>query len=573
MKCAWRKFVGGGLTLIVVLMHSNTVMAYLTLRQTDWSGGYGQQVWGNPTKFQENYHIDYATPGELKVPGNDTWYDPAWKYRKRIEIDNSEQGELDHFPVLVVLEHKVNIDYKKLQADTGNDIRFTDEDGKTIIPHDIERWDQGGKSYIWVKIPQIKDHQKDYFYMYYGNPQAGSGGDSQATFDNKYVGVWHLNETIDNGGKHTDATQEGNHGTLGDRNNSPGSAVAGQVGFGQQLAGVSGDDIGVTDDDSLDFGTSTEFTLSMWAKMEGTAKATQRFFSKGTFPNWVLSYNSASGFFMTITNSSGSQCVVRRSTQEIEDGVWHHLNVVVFRHATTCSVDDVLLYVDGAKIATSSPGGSVTTNINLDTINRLSFGTNAGGAGSPLKGVIDEVRISKAARSVAWIQADYKTQTNTYLSFGHEELFGSELLSSVFDAGTGKSWGYLSYTADELDKAKAKVKVRTGNNMYLTDAPDFETCDSITNKADISTNKCVVDGHRYIQYQVILDSTEVNKTPVFKEISISDYLPSTTKPVVKGVATLQLNKVPKAAPSPQQTSNDRGGFLQPVINFFEAIFK
>src|SRR3989344_1709820 len=310
MKCAWRKVIGGGLALIVMLMHSNTVLAYLTLKQTDWSGGYGQQVWSDATKFKEYYHVDYQTKGELKIPGNDTWYDPAWKYRRRIEIDNSEQGELDHFPVLVVLEHKVNFEYWKTQKESGNDIRFTDSDGKTIIPHDIERWDQGGKSYIWVKIPQIKDHQKDYFYVYYGNPAAGSGGDSQATFDNKHVGVWHLNETIDNGGKHTDATQEGNHGTLNDRNNSPGSGVVGQVGFGQRLAGVSGDDISVTDGNSLDFGTSTEFTLIMWAKMEGTAKATQRFFSKGTFPNWVLSYNSASGFFMTITNSSGTQCVV-----------------------------------------------------------------------------------------------------------------------------------------------------------------------------------------------------------------------------------------------------------------------
>src|SRR3989344_1631139 len=208
MKGSWRQFLVYMLTLSLSNGLATPVMAYLPLKQTDWSGGYGQQEWSNATKFKEYYHVDYAKNGELTIPGNDTWYDPAWKFRRRIEIDNSEQGELDHFPLLVVLEHKVNIDYKKLQADTGNDIRFTDEDGKTLLAYDIERWNQGGKSYIWVKIPKIADHKKDYFYMYYGNPDKNLASikNPGQVWSNGYVGVWHLNEDAKAGQQQSDAS-------------------------------------------------------------------------------------------------------------------------------------------------------------------------------------------------------------------------------------------------------------------------------------------------------------------------------------------------------------------------------
>ena len=193
--------------------------------------------------------------------------------------------------------------------------------------------------------------------------------------------------------------------------------------------------------------------------------------------------------------------------------------------------------------------------------------------------MIDELRFSNVVRSPDWIEAQYLSMTNKYLSFGYEELFGGELVSSVFDASTGKSWGYLSYTADELTQAPAKVKIRTGNNMYLSDAPDFATCDSITNKSDISSNNCIVDGHRYIQYQVVLDSTEINKTPIFKDISITDYLPQLVKPVVQGVSTAASPKpsltpnsdlqTPKPAPKPSPSPNQQPN---PVLNFFNALF-
>lgn len=195
------------------------------------------------------------------------------------------------------------------------------------------------------------------------------------------------------------------------------------------------------------------------------------------------------------------------------------------------------MYIDGKPASVKGSAGSQTTTLNIGTANPVYIGVYwVLTTEEAYNGSMDEVRFSNLQRSPDWVRAEYLSESNQYLTYSNEELFGSELLSSIFDAGKGTSWGYLSYTASELEKARARVKVRTGNNRYLTDAPDFETCDSIINQADISSNPCVTDGDRYIQYQIILDSTETNKTPIFKDISLTDYLPSQIKPVTTGIS-------------------------------------
>ncbi len=575
------------LIFVVVFIFPSPVLAYLPLTQTDWSEGYGQQVWSDTTKFKEHYHIDYNTKGELKIPGNDTWYDPAWKYRQKIVIDNSEQGELDHVPVLVILEHKVNIDYRKLQSATGNDLRFTDSDGQTLIPYDVERWDQSGKSFIWVKIPTIDDHSdKDYFYLYYGNPSAVTTENPASVWDNGYLMVHHFDELVTNGKSYHDATDEAQDAPLTDADNIT-DQVIGQIGLSHRLKSSSTRyEIDLGSSTKLEIGSTTPMTIEAWVNVD-----------EGDFR--ILGNRSSVGYFLFIENSAGAPRFIidggtgnctHTAAQNVYGHGWKYVALTMKREGG-CAVtnDSIRIFVDGKRDASSATTDSGINHVtsNLDSSDSVCIASSgASCATPPAEGMIDEVRFSNVVRSPDWIEAQYLSMTNKYLSFGNEELFGSELLSSIFDAGNGKSWGYLSYTADELDKAPAKVKIRTGNNMYLNDAPDFATCDSVTNKTDISTNNCVVDGHRFIQYQVILDSTETNKTPTFKDIAITDYLPSQTKPVVKGISSIaspiptpaltspaspsQGGPKPKAKAGPKPSpSTAPGSALQ---NFFNALF-
>jgi len=96
--------------------------------------------------------------------------------------------------VLVVL-NSARINYTRARAN-GEDLRFIDADGTTVLSHEIEVWDPSGLSYIWVNVPQVDaNSSSDYMMMYYGNPSAADGQDAANVWDANYVGVWHLGES------------------------------------------------------------------------------------------------------------------------------------------------------------------------------------------------------------------------------------------------------------------------------------------------------------------------------------------------------------------------------------------
>ena len=55
----------------------------------------------------------------------------------------------------------------------------------------------------------------------------------------------------------------------------------------------------------------------------------------------------------------------------------------------------------------------------------------------------------------------------------------------------------------------------------MTGATAFSSCDAITSASDISSNSCVTDSHRYIQYQLSLANTDSISTPTFQDVSIA----------------------------------------------------
>ena len=46
------------------------------------------------------------------------------------------------------------IDYGQTH-NNGRDLRFVDANG-TVLPHEIESWNQSGISLVWVRVPTMK---------------------------------------------------------------------------------------------------------------------------------------------------------------------------------------------------------------------------------------------------------------------------------------------------------------------------------------------------------------------------------------------------------------------------------
>lgn len=115
----------------------------------------------------------------------------GWAERRLLSVvDEEHAGTLENVPVLVVLDD-ARIDYGLTRAG-GVDLQFRTQD-EALLPHEIERWDPQGRSYVWVRLPSIVDGSAD-FWMYYGNREADSVEDPAAVWSNGYVGVWHLAE-------------------------------------------------------------------------------------------------------------------------------------------------------------------------------------------------------------------------------------------------------------------------------------------------------------------------------------------------------------------------------------------
>jgi hypothetical protein len=106
----------------------------------------------------------------------------GWLYRRAIVVNNTgNPNTLVDYQVLVVVDTASLISAGKLQS-TCADIRFTDEDGVTLLNYWIESGCNTPSTRIWVKVPSIPASSTKTIYLYYGNPVASSASDPKATF-------------------------------------------------------------------------------------------------------------------------------------------------------------------------------------------------------------------------------------------------------------------------------------------------------------------------------------------------------------------------------------------------------
>ncbi|NQU23467.1 MAG: DUF2341 domain-containing protein, partial [Candidatus Nealsonbacteria bacterium] len=164
--------------------------------------------------------------GEAKAASSD------WSHSGSLYVITTPEGAdlpstalLHDFPLLVRL-HKGIFDFSQAKTN-GEDVRFTTGDG-TPLAYQIERWDKlGGMASIWVRIPTIKGNARQEIRMHWGNAGATSRSDGSAVFNasNGYASVWHMNDPLkDEVGTlaTTDAGTTATAGMIGEARHFPG---------------------------------------------------------------------------------------------------------------------------------------------------------------------------------------------------------------------------------------------------------------------------------------------------------------------------------------------------------------
>jgi len=116
----------------------------------------------------------------------------------------------------------------------------------------------------------------------------------------------------------------------------------------------------------------------------------------------------------------------------------------------------------------------------------------------------------------------YTGQDGTTWRFGYATLVSSGTFTSHVYNTTGTiSFGTLSWNATTPSGTSITIKARSGNQSNLSDATAWGSCTNITSGAALSTGGCVTNGHRYIQFQATLSTTDTSATPTLSDISLT----------------------------------------------------
>lgn len=374
-----------------------------------------------------------STPDESSgaTASNTSWADDNWKRRRLLTFDNSAQTQnLSSFPVLVVLDSS-RIDYSQTQ-NAGEDLRFTDADSATFLDYEIERWNESGTSYVWVRVPQIDSASStDSIWMYYGNPAAVNAQNSGNTWSANYRGVWHLAQDPGSDPAILDSTSNTN-----DSNPPSGSSVSAQIGSGILFNGVA-QNIAIPADATLNF--SGDATIEGWfqvtSNFDGTSLTTFAMFEK-YFDNaydvlvglagddYLRDEVPIGALFLKLENNNERLFTWTNTTSWIA-GAWHHFVVRIDGSVN----ENTRIFIDA--VDDTDPGFFTETN-NASNLNYsanlgigggfIDTGNFAAGLQRFFGGTMDEVRLSQSARSDDWINAQYLSMTDaSFVGYGSEQ--------------------------------------------------------------------------------------------------------------------------------------------------------
>ena len=320
----------------------------------------------------------------LVLAGRATAAYPGWKHAGSVVVLTTPEGadlpasaSLEGFPLLVRL-HKDFFNFGQVQAN-GQDLRFASSTGEPLA-YQIEEWNANeGVASIWVRVPKIQGNSRQEIKLYWGKADAKSESQGNAVFNesNGYLGVWHMSGSVND---ETETLESKDTGT------TPSVGIIGQSRHFAGRQGVfCGDKI-----PNYPSGASSHSTEA-WFRAE-TPNAT------------IVGWGNEGG-------GRGSKIRMQlRSPPHVHidsdfSDVWGEARLPLreWVHVVhTYDRENGKIYINGKLDASAKPV------LNIKSPARLWIG--GWYDNYDFVGNIDEVRISKLARSADWIRLQYENQ-------------------------------------------------------------------------------------------------------------------------------------------------------------------
>ncbi len=337
----------------------------------------------------------------LTLVDNDALDPSRYAYQAKITFPGYARSEtLANFPVLVTLaEGQGGFSYSHCAAD-GSDLRFANPVRDTLLAHEIESWNPGGTSYVWVKVPTLGNDTNQFIRMLWGNStETNAPADPALTWNSDFYAVWHLDETS---GDRKDSSSAHRKATPMNATATSGILLGGQevTSSTEYLdAGQAGGD--KTSAESIDLPTSG-IAAEGWVNL-----------------NQIHNWGGIAGFFQD-NGSDEHGWILGTVTQDdhwmfgiagggngltyLEGGLPESSQWVYI--AGTYDGSTMRLYENGQQVASSTAqSGDIDY---IDSWLRLGLYKDDN-EHVTIDGKLDELRISSTARSADWIWATWKT--------------------------------------------------------------------------------------------------------------------------------------------------------------------
>jgi len=372
-------------------------------------------------------------PAECEDP---TWWNTDFTHRVQLEIDNSIAAQpIQNFPVLVRL-HPSWFDYDAASP-TGDDLRFRSEAGTFALNYEIDHWEPGGVSAIWVEYPELPlgDGPTAGLWLYYGNPEAAPASDGPDVFG-RFAMVNHLSTELLDSVAHRDAVTPEGFGT-------PAACTDDcepLVGEAQSFNAAEDDALELTDSETMTFwGNEVRLSVSFWlrtteidrvngwtpivSKAESAWRIQQH--ANNTWPSFDFDCIQDTAGMPTCgpeVDAYGNYHVPA-STGNYADGDWHHVAVSVdypvgARWGPIDRPFIVRIYFDGTlrnevtfagslEYTTETPPPAALFNYEPNVPITLAMKADQP-TGAFFHGDIDELRMSEEGLSASWYGAEYR---------------------------------------------------------------------------------------------------------------------------------------------------------------------
>jgi biopolymer transport protein ExbB len=320
----------------------------------------------------------------------DPWWNKDWTQRQKLSLNASSMPGPAGESTLLLRVSDASV-FTSARED-GGDLRLIAADGKTVLPHHLERYDPGfGEAFIWIKLPDVKPGA-DSLFLYFGNPNAPAPGKSTEAYGKDLAAVFHFSEV---GSPPTDSTSNGNAAA------APATVADGSIiGTGIRLAPAAS--LTLNSAESLAWPANGNATVSFWLK-PAAPQANAVILSRGE-GNTAFRIILDQG--IPIVESSG---VRSAAAAPMAPAAWNHI-------AITAEGASLKLFVNGESYSTAAAGLPATNA-------SIVLGATASG----FAGDIDELRFHSSALSPAAVKLAFVNQVGSeasqkLLSAGNTEV-------------------------------------------------------------------------------------------------------------------------------------------------------